>query len=114
MLEQMTNILLDELAYPVGTLPRDVLQASMLVLNGWSKTDCPTGAKTAERILDRLEREADAGNSTLRLCIMHFAVVRTCMHACVCVCVCDERNVMHRTGTLLIQQRFFILLFSIR
>jgi hypothetical protein len=76
MLEQMTNMLLDEVTYPVGTLPSEVLQASMMVLNGWSKTDCPTGAKTAELILNRLEREADAGNSILRLCIMHFAVVR--------------------------------------
>ena len=74
-LQEWTNVILDETTNPVGTLSEAILKTSMLVLNGWAKTSCPTGAMTAERILHRLEREADAGNGRLRLSIMHYAVV---------------------------------------
>jgi len=61
-----TAILLDRKKYPPGSLPINdnhhnndpkFTSSWLFLLTSWSKTRCPTGAKTAERILLRLEEE---------------------------------------------------------
>lgn len=63
------------LSEEVGSLRTEVLDDSFDLLNAWAKTQCPTGASTAENLLLRLEEESSAGNENVALSSMHYAVV---------------------------------------
>lgn len=76
-LQEQTDPFLDPTMYPLGSLPASFSTGSLLVMNAWARTASPTGAWTAAAILERLEREVEAGNAEigLFLSVMHYSVV---------------------------------------
>lgn len=74
-LQEKTDPFLDKTQYPPGSLPRSLANGALLILNEWARTACPTGASTAAAILERLEKEVEAGNESIDLSVMHYSIV---------------------------------------
>ncbi|KAI2489746.1 hypothetical protein MHU86_24834 [Fragilaria crotonensis] len=64
-LQEQTDPFLDPTMYPLGSLPASFATGALLVMNAWARTASPTGAWTAAAILERLEREVEAGNTDI-------------------------------------------------
>lgn len=79
---QATLTLLEK---PSPLSPED-LENVFPVLVAWSKTSCPTGAITAERILKRIRQEKEQGNEHVELTQRHYSVVSSTLLYCTVPC----------------------------
>lgn len=56
-IQEYTEILSDEVQYPTGSLPQNVVEKAYEVLVEWSKLESEEGARKVDQLIDRFEKE---------------------------------------------------------
>jgi pentatricopeptide repeat protein len=73
-LSSLTSLLLENESEEPGSLDEEVIEDIFPLLLWWGKTETVDGATTVEKLLERLEKEVEAGNDLLTLCNKHYTV----------------------------------------